>query len=1145
MNKQSEIREYKPLLEAARPDIYRRNLFRVLGLPVWATPSDVRRRQQRLAMQKKLGIPPSEVSKGPLVLDPPPTDEEVRAAMERLHDPETRLLDEVFWFWPTNGNGPEDPALNALENGEIEKAIAQWRQDQRADSNHSGQIAAHNLAVLHHLIAVDSETRLASRKLTGKEEGLLPQMWSQAFSDWKVVLEREGFWDMLKKRVRQLDDQKLTTGIVRRIRQTMPRAVLLVNARFAHMAAEREEAELAQHHMQLIREADYGEDAATSAIREAIQPLRNRVKATLETAKSRWTKTPQHGNRYVRDLHAQVTPLLTALDTMLHSDDPLRGGLRDVVAEAMLDGQVAFAMKTNDWLDSVELLKLARGLAVGQSMQTKLNDNIEVLKKNAESGNDWCSPGYWDLPVQTIDALENARSQIQSARHEEAIRALAVLDPAIGKPLHRCLAFALSQRAAQIANDGFLEFNTPTRKLQRFLNTINREGSISVPNPYMEYWQLPACPCCGSSSYTSWANGEYNGQQFWMCSSCSETESSERARKEGALRKVIAQALEYLLLADEVDPGDQGIRTEIKGLKAIAKQVSAKIPKTKALKEKLAGAMTRGAQITLDQTQAEALCHFCGQRPPEQDCVITVPMCGDFTRTEFLFGTGIEYHFTDVLVPRCRSCRDEHRELPARAERWEKSRAEAIAAVRFILEDSEIKFACPQCGQNFLAETKMSGTQVACPSCSTCLTVPAEPEVRVVLAEDSDITFACAQCGRDVMAAPEMGGAEIACPSCSTSQIVPARQDAKANLEAAETAVSNTRAKLEACKKAAAKAQKDLKKAEAIGTKCDRCSSEEFADYLCPKCDKSLFELSNPWRALIAGIVLVGLPVLEVFSFLVAFIVYMGLKGHQSRRRARVRAERAKTLPQKRQTKLAKAQEAVTLAQQDIASAENALREQEKARDEAASRLHAAQEKVAAQFESLNPKPALITGTKEEEAFADFSRIADLRSRGWGFGAKPKDGETSTSATPRDVRGLVTSYPDSAQPPEAPTGSEPKKGRDRIKVIAKQAGETRVKCPICGTELKGTSLVRHYDRLHKGEPVPSAAPTSSKPPKSKKKDNKNKKMSRSKDSGANKSLQGSCDHEYFSGAPCLCSKCFGTRHEWQDGTCSRCGKRES
>lgn len=35
-----------------------------------------------------------------------------------------------------------------------------------------------------------------------------------------------------------------------------------------------------------------------------------------------------------------------------------------------------------------------------------------------------------------------------------------------------------------------------------------------------------------------------------------------------------------------------------------------------------------------------------------------------------------------------------------------------------------------------------------------------------------------------------------------------------------------------------------------------------------------------------------------------------------------------------------------------------------------------------------------------------------------------------------------------------------------------------------------------------------------------------------------------CQHQWFTGAPCLCSKCFQTFHKWDGGKCSKCGKSQ-
>src|ERR1700722_19292422 len=83
------------LLAAARPELFRDNAFRVTGLPVDSTAGDIVRREERIRMAAKFGggahIP------SPLPISPAPSGDMVRAAVDRLRDPERRLVDEFFW----------------------------------------------------------------------------------------------------------------------------------------------------------------------------------------------------------------------------------------------------------------------------------------------------------------------------------------------------------------------------------------------------------------------------------------------------------------------------------------------------------------------------------------------------------------------------------------------------------------------------------------------------------------------------------------------------------------------------------------------------------------------------------------------------------------------------------------------------------------------------------------------------------------------------------------------------------------------------------------------------------------------------------------------------------------------------------------
>ena len=82
------------LAEFAIPTLYQRNGFRILGLPSDATAREISRRKQTIekAMTHSLPISPGSGPYFPLVAKP--DQSAVREAMQRLSEPERRLVDD-------------------------------------------------------------------------------------------------------------------------------------------------------------------------------------------------------------------------------------------------------------------------------------------------------------------------------------------------------------------------------------------------------------------------------------------------------------------------------------------------------------------------------------------------------------------------------------------------------------------------------------------------------------------------------------------------------------------------------------------------------------------------------------------------------------------------------------------------------------------------------------------------------------------------------------------------------------------------------------------------------------------------------------------------------------------------------------------
>ncbi len=375
------------LLEAGRADLYRTNAFRVTELPVDATTREIARQTEKLRLMERLGTAASKAS-GPLGLDPMPDENAIREAMQRLRDPERRLVDELFWFWPHQlGQSQRDEALAALARGEVPAATARWIQQEQGGSE--SNVSMHNLAVLYHARALDLEHAARTSQLPEEKSQERDRNWEQAFKRWRVLLEDEGFWSRLTARIWEMDDPRLTTGTARRIRASLPLALLSINAQLAVQAAEGGVTAEAQRHLGLLRGSGFAAGVVDEALRRALEPVRERMQTLGKTAEAEANAEPEHGDRATQRLLKQTQALLGVLDALLPAGNPLRDGTHDDVALRALGCQIPFGNKTENWRVSQELLQATLPIAASESARDRIEQNLKVVRANLEQANLW------------------------------------------------------------------------------------------------------------------------------------------------------------------------------------------------------------------------------------------------------------------------------------------------------------------------------------------------------------------------------------------------------------------------------------------------------------------------------------------------------------------------------------------------------------------------------------------------------------------------------------------------------------------------------------------------------------------------------------------------------------------------------------
>lgn len=434
------------LMDAARPDLYRANAFRITGLPVFAASREVVKRAERLEIAARIGGE-APASASPFAIVPAPRADAVRDAIDRLRDPEHRLIEELFWFWP---NDPADPkndiALRFLERGETSRAVDVWKSVVLSGSDRGA--ARHNLAVYTHLCALESG---------GNGDGG-EHLWREAFHCWEQLLDDDACWSRVAARIAELDDPRLTTGLARRIRNDLPAVIVTISASLAIEAAEKKDLVTLRRHAALIRSCGLDAQAVRETLGTAIAPLRQRLRTRCAAVNAEAKEKPRYADALVRQAAVELSSLLLVFDAFFEAGDLTRDGAHDEVALALHDAVDEYVGETEDWLGAATLCESLLKIAVRVPARRKITDSMKKMREYATYGRDWCTPGYFDLPQPVLELLQEARKK---ARQPDLPAAIAMIAgyiarsgdtrPPVLAPLAWCLSIQANREQESLA----------------------------------------------------------------------------------------------------------------------------------------------------------------------------------------------------------------------------------------------------------------------------------------------------------------------------------------------------------------------------------------------------------------------------------------------------------------------------------------------------------------------------------------------------------------------------------------------------------------------------------------------------------------------------------------------------------------------
>lgn len=427
--------ECKPLLDTCGPDIYSRNAFRLLGANVDQKGRRIKRREKELLAAIEVDELADEYSNA-LRPNPLPPREELSQAVRELNDAQQRFIHEFFWFWPLEwGESTSDEVLNVLKAGKTKEAQKQWTQI-ATEGGKASLVAKHNLAVLGHLLALNQETKvLASTdngELTREKRKEINAYWSFAFKYWESLCEDEGFWSTQADRIRTLGDPRLTSDFLNRFSKSLPIAFDNINADMAVAYCSRGMYDRAKDHVRIMKATNAGYDDVDASLRRVTDPLHGRIDQAIETAKSELINNKTEGKRRCIELFNTVRSTLHVLQALLGKESQEYRETCDRVAESMLQCQVVYGNETQDWDGSLLLLEAAIKITRGDTIRGRIQENIDILKGNIDTGLCWyCKKRkgeddkHYDAKMYRVLKLKNILENINDPDYVEALGSLS------------------------------------------------------------------------------------------------------------------------------------------------------------------------------------------------------------------------------------------------------------------------------------------------------------------------------------------------------------------------------------------------------------------------------------------------------------------------------------------------------------------------------------------------------------------------------------------------------------------------------------------------------------------------------------------------------------------------------------------------
>ena len=377
--RKTSMRDSSILLQVCNEDIYRKNVFHILGLPSDVSIKGLRRRREDLDSAHEFGEQswkhafPHWLCKSEL-----PSYQQVCEAFAFIEDPANRLVAELFWIWPMEEG---DAAIKEFLSGNRGAACESWFASAQAYGRRR-VVAQHNLAVVNHALAIEGELSVVSGGWVA--QGRVEELWRKGLSCWEDILSDDEFWAQYETRMREFDDPRLTVGFIHRIREELLSGFANVNARLALLHIQKGNEYDAKRQVECMKRMHRGVDDAAQSFDALFAPLETRVERVIDWCRERVNRDASQGVECVWEVLNASSDLVRASQYLLEKSDERRLRLLSNIFEACNGFLVSYGNETKRWDVCLEMTERILPFACTEESRARVVSNQKVLRENIE-----------------------------------------------------------------------------------------------------------------------------------------------------------------------------------------------------------------------------------------------------------------------------------------------------------------------------------------------------------------------------------------------------------------------------------------------------------------------------------------------------------------------------------------------------------------------------------------------------------------------------------------------------------------------------------------------------------------------------------------------------------------------------------------